>query len=115
MRRQAAEDIVVSREKLRFSFSDVVLPDELIDALGPALISQRAIFLYGPSGTGKFTISERLIRVFDDTVAVPYAVEVEGQIITLMDPAVHQAVTIDGLAIDPRWVVCRRPFLAVGG
>jgi hypothetical protein len=115
VRRQAAEDLTVNREKLRLSFADIVLPDELLDALGPALISQRAMFLYGPSGTGKSTISERLIRVFDDAVAVPYAVEVEGQIITLMDPAVHEAVEIDGLAIDPRWVVCRRPFLAVGG
>ena len=32
-----------------------------------------------------------------------------------MDPAVHEAVSIDGISIDPRWTICRRPFLAVGG
>ncbi len=115
VRGQAAQPVEVTREKLRGSFADIVLPSEILDALGPALISQKAIFLYGPSGTGKTTISERLIRVFEDTVLVPWAVEVDGQIITLVDPAVHERIEFEDLDIDPRWTVCRRPFLAVGG
>ena len=113
--RSQAGEINVTREQLEGAFSDIVVSSGLLDALGPALISQKAIFLYGPSGTGKTTISERLIRVFEDTILVPWAVEVEGQIITVADPAVHEPVRIPGLDIDPRWIVCRRPFLAVGG
>ena len=107
----------VTREKLRAAFWDIVVPDKLLDALGPALISQRAIFLYGPSGTGKTTISERLLRVFDDAIAVPYAVEVDGQVVILADPAVHEPVEVPQSSeeSDPRWVICKRPFLAAGG
>jgi DNA-binding MarR family transcriptional regulator len=112
-------DLGVTRETLREAFADIVVSDELLDALGPALISYRSIFLYGPSGTGKTSIAERLRRVFRDTVLVPYAVEVAGQIVVLADPAVHEKVALDqigeGVDLDPRWTVCRRPFLSVGG
>jgi hypothetical protein len=119
----------ISQEKLRRAFSDIVVEPALLDALGPALISQGAIFLYGPSGTGKTTVAERLMRVFDDAITVPWAVEVDGQVILLADPAVHQRVStgdiegmedfrrsgVNKLDIDPRWIMCRRPFVAVGG
>jgi len=105
----------INRGILRKAFFDIILPDNLLDAIGPALVSQRSIFLYGPSGTGKTTISERLTRVYDDAVLVPYAVEVDGQIISVGDPAVHEQLPLDGLDIDPRWMYCRRPFLSVGG
>jgi hypothetical protein len=114
VRRQAVQS-PVTRARLRDAFSDIVLSDSLLDALGPALISQNAIFLYGPSGTGKTTIAERLLRVFDDTVLVPWAVEHEGQIITLADPAVHHPVHFSDVDYDARWCLCRRPYLSVGG
>ncbi|HXJ40247.1 MAG TPA: hypothetical protein VNH18_13290 [Bryobacteraceae bacterium] len=105
----------VTRESLRRAFSDIVVRDQLIDALGPALISQRSLFLYGPSGTGKTTISERLPRVYEDSVLVPWAVEVEGQIVTVFDPAVHEQIGAPPLYLDARWVVSRRPLIAAGG
>ncbi|MDP9053768.1 MAG: AAA family ATPase [Acidobacteriota bacterium] len=113
----------INRDKLRCAFSDVVVEDRLLDALGPALISQDAMFLYGPSGTGKTSIAERLMRVFDDAVVVPWAIEVEGQIVMVADPSVHQQVDFaaapgglqDVPPVDPRWLVCRRPYVAVGG
>jgi hypothetical protein len=114
VRAQVAQ-VDVTREKLGRAFADIVVDDKLLDALGPALISQNAIFLYGPSGTGKTTVAERLVRIFEDAVVVPWAVEVDGQIITVADPAVHQQMAFNDLDIDPRWVVCRRPFLSVGG
>jgi len=107
--------VQITREKLRRAFGDIVVTDELLDALGPALISRGAMFLYGPSGTGKTTICERLTRVYDDAVVVPWAIEVDGQIIMIVDPAVHEAVAFPELDIDPRWLICKRPFVAVGG
>ena len=114
VRAQVAK-VDVTREKLRRAFSDIVVEDKFLDMLGPALISQNAIFLHGPSGMGKTTIAERLMRVFEDAVVVPWAVEVDGQIVMLADPAVHQRIAFDDLDIDPRWVICKRPFLAAGG
>jgi hypothetical protein len=114
VRAQVAK-VEVTREKLRRAFSDIVVDDKFLDMLGPALISQNAIFLHGPSGMGKTTIAERLMRVFEDAVVVPWAVEVDGQIVMLADPAVHQRIAFENLDIDPRWLICKRPFLAVGG
>ena len=80
----------LSRESLRQAFEDLVLPDNLLDALGPSLISHQSLFLYGGTGNGKTSIAERILRVYRDTVLVPYAVEVDGHIITLFDPVVHR-------------------------
>jgi hypothetical protein len=73
VRAQTAQ-VRINREILRRAFADAVIGDEMLDAIGPALVSQRSIFLHGPSGTGKTTISERLTRVYEDGILVPYAV-----------------------------------------
>jgi predicted ATPase with chaperone activity len=107
--------VEISRNSLRAAFSDMVIPDTLLDQLGPALIEQSSIFLYGPPGNGKSSLAERLLRVFQDSVFIPYAVEVDGQIISLYDPAMHQRVAEDSEDRDPRWVPCRRPCIIAGG
>jgi len=107
--------IQLSRESLRQAFSDLVLPDNLLDALGPSLIGHQSLFLYGGTGNGKTSIAERILRVYTDTVLVPYCVEVDGHIVTLFDPVVHQAVPSDEELLDPRWAVCKRPCITVGG
>jgi hypothetical protein len=56
-----------------------------------------------------------LLRVYHDAVLIPYAVEVDGQVILLYDPVVHQRIEIDDDELDPRWVLCRRPCILVGG
>src|SRR5216684_840221 len=89
VRMQAAE-VEISRDLLRTAFSDMVVPDGLLDQIGPALIEQSSIFLYGPPGNGKSSLAERLLRVYEDSVLIPYAIEVDGQVISVYDPAVHQ-------------------------
>jgi SpoVK/Ycf46/Vps4 family AAA+-type ATPase len=111
---QAAE-VDISRRTLRTALSDLVVTDELLDRLGPAIVSQSSIFLYGPTGNGKTSLAERLLRVYHDAVLIPYAVEVDSQIISLYDPVVHQQIEIDDEDLDPRWVLCRRPCILVGG
>ena len=49
---QAAQ-VRIDRKILRAAFSDLVVNDQLLDQLGPALISQNSIFVYGPTGNGK--------------------------------------------------------------
>ncbi len=107
--------VEVERRTLREAFSDLVLSDRLLDQLGPAIVSQKSLFLYGPSGNGKTSLAERLLRMYRDSILIPYAIEVDGKIVILFDPAVHQTVETGGAELDPRWVACRRPFIMVGG
>ena len=111
---QAAQ-VRIDRKILRSAFSDLVVNDQLLDQLGPALISQNSIFVYGPTGNGKTSLAERMLRVYQDAILMPYAVEVDNQVISLFDPVVHQKLDIDDPDVDPRWVLCRRPCIVVGG
>jgi hypothetical protein len=105
----------LDRKVLRQAMGDLVLTDSLLDKLGPAIIAQTSIFLYGPTGSGKTSLAERLLRVYQDAIVVPHAVEVDGQIIQLWDPVVHEPLPLDLPEMDQRWVVCRRPCVITGG
>lgn len=108
-------NVKLSRDSLRKAFDDLVLADGLLDQLGPSLIGHQSLFLYGGTGNGKTSIAERILRIYHDTVLVPYAVEVDGHIITLFDPVVHRPVFTTQETLDPRWVACERPCITVGG
>lgn len=108
-------DVNVNRNSLRSALGDLVVSDSLLDQLGPALVSQRSLFLYGPTGNGKTSYSERLIRIYQDSIVVPYAVEIDRQIMTVFDPVVHQPLPVESNILDPRWVVCQRPCITSGG
>ncbi len=111
---QSAE-VRLSRDSLRQAFHDLVLPDGLLDQLGPALIGQQSLFLYGGTGNGKTSIAERILRIYHDHVLIPYSVAVDGHIVSIFDPVVHRAVPCDDEMLDPRFVLCERPCLTVGG
>ncbi len=105
----------LNREILQRSFSDLVIAPELLDELGPAIHSDGAMFLYGPPGTGKTSVAERIVRAHDDYVLVPYCIEVEGQIITVFDPTLHEPIAEQPAGMDQRWVACLRPAVITGG
>ena len=113
-RAQAAK-LNVDRNSILGALDDLVLSDFIVDQLGPALISQRSLFLYGGTGNGKTSIAERLYRLHCDAIVVPYALEVDGQIIILYDPVVHERLDVEVPGLDQRWVVCKRPSITVGG
>jgi hypothetical protein len=105
----------LDRRSLRGAFSDLIINDRMLDQLGPALISQTSIFIYGPTGNGKTSLAERMLRIYQDSVLIPYGVEVDGQIIQLYDPVVHTRLELEDPELDPRWVLCKRPCIVVGG
>jgi predicted ATPase with chaperone activity len=107
--------INVDRRVLRQAFSDLVVSDKMLDQMGPAIISQTSIFVYGPTGNGKTSLAERMLRVYQDAVMIPYAVEVDNQIISVYDPVVHHPIDHDDEDVDPRWILCKRPCILVGG
>jgi predicted ATPase with chaperone activity len=116
VRAQSVRDADVHEPDVRRAFGHLVLNRETLTQIGTAVVSGLSIFLYGPPGTGKTTIAEHLPAIYHDYVWVPYAVEIDNQIITLYDEHLHvassQAVSEDH---DRRWVLCRRPRIIVGG
>jgi predicted ATPase with chaperone activity len=117
IRGQSVRSMGVGPAGVERAFEELVLDRQTLTQLGTALVSGRAIFLYGPTGTGKTTIAETLTKLFyDDLIWVPYAVEVDAQIITVYDSVVHQRVDQPPVPDqDGRWVLCRRPRVMVGG
>ena len=113
----------ITPERVEEALASLVLAPELIATLGAALNSQRPLFLYGASGTGKTWLAEHLVDVVDGAIWVPHAIEVDGEIIQVFDPAVHRRIDIatDGDSLDRsrqpdgRWVLCRRPVVKLGG
>lgn len=111
------------RHAMHTAFSDVVFDPDLIDRLGTAMGSGRAILLHGPAGSGKTFAARRLERAMHGTVLVPYALLVNDSIIRLYDPLIHECVELIDSAsplvldagIDPRYVCCERPVVYVGG
>jgi predicted ATPase with chaperone activity len=116
IRAQSVMDVVVHRPDLQKAFENLVVSDSMLDQLGAALVSGQSIILYGPTGTGKTLIVETLPRIYKDSVWIPHAVEVQGQIITVFNPLVHRSrEEIMAADCDRRWVLCRRPRVMVGG
>ncbi|GBC97842.1 hypothetical protein HRbin17_00337 [bacterium HR17] len=108
----------LTEQVLRDALSDLVVNERLIRKLGPAFNSGKSMFLYGNAGNGKTSIAERFARALRGGVLVPYALEVGGQIIRFFDSAYHEPIPVDEGAVqqsDRRWVLCKRPFIVVGG
>ena len=114
---QSVSNIEITPKDVNHAFRDLVLDSQTLNQIGTAVQSGRAIFLYGPTGTGKTTIAETFTRLFSQSqVFLPYAVEVDGQIITVYDSALHQRVRQPTDSDhDGRWVLCLRPCVMVGG
>ncbi len=120
----AAQSIAVERpqvEQLRRAFSDLVISDEMLGVLGPAINSGRGMFLYGSPGNGKTSIAERITRCFGNSIWIPRVLDLGGQLVKLFDPSVHEPISVPNeplyrrADIDARWVEIRRPTVVVGG
>ncbi|NVK13744.1 MAG: ATPase [Rhodobacteraceae bacterium] len=124
VKRQSIRNIQVTRDQLTNAMGHLVLPDSLLDHLGPAVSAGRSILLYGPPGNGKSSISNGIRDALGDHVYVPRAIEYAGQVITVYDPIVHTAVEQEQedpnalrrrRRFDERYVMCERPTVITGG
>src|SRR5713101_6460160 len=74
--RQAVTGISCTPDALRASFGHLVIKDDMFNAVGPAIVSGKSIFIYGPPGNGK-TAMARAIGDFMNTsggeIYLPYA------------------------------------------
>ena len=122
MRSQTIGDVVVSREQVQKALSHLVVNSKMLMKIGPAVNSGRSIFLFGPPGNGKTVIAKAMASMLGGEIVIPYAVEVDGQIIKVFDELNHQAVEdleassrSEGGRRDRRWIPIRRPVVVTGG
>jgi predicted ATPase with chaperone activity len=132
--RQTVTGLQCYPEALRAPFSHLVLKEDMFNNIGPAIISGKSVFIYGPPGNGK-TAMARSIGDFMNTaggsIFVPFAFLADESIVTVFDPSLH---TVDDTPLefgdeadatvrrllahgqaDARWVRIRRPVIVTGG
>ncbi|SMX27558.1 hypothetical protein TRP8649_01664 [Pelagimonas phthalicica] len=124
IKRQSIRNIQITRDQLTSAMGHLILPEDLIGNLGPAVGSGRSILMYGPPGNGKSSISNGIRDAMGDKIYVPRAIEYSGQVITVYDPIVHSAAEEDvdeskqlrrRAQFDRRYVYCQRPTVITGG
>jgi len=120
---QNQRKLSVNREDMMRVTEKLIVSTDMLDQLGPAVNSGTSIFLYGPPGNGKTTLSEAVGRfILGDDMWIPYAIDVDGQVIQIFDDINHELSDDQspmkygtGLMADPRWVRVKRPMIMVGG
>ena len=124
VKRQSIRNVNISRDQLTGAMGHLILPDGLLDQLGPAVSAGRSCLMYGPPGNGKSSISNGIRDAMGDKIFVPRAIEYAGQVITVYDPIVHSAAEaqVDDpnalrrkILYDTRYVRCERPTVITGG
>ncbi|HTU22042.1 MAG TPA: ATPase, partial [Gemmataceae bacterium] len=96
--RQAVTAIDVSPESLRAAFAHLVVSDELFGAVGPAIVSGKSVFIYGPPGNGKTAMAQSIGAFMNSCggeIFVPFAFLAENNIVTVFDQAVHERAEED--------------------
>jgi hypothetical protein len=113
---QTIRDLVIRRDALRSAFSDLVISEEFLDRIGPAVNAASSIFMYGAPGNGKTAVAERITAMIGGAIFIPHAVEVDGSIIMLFDELNHSPLPVpDGRRFDARWQRIKRPVVIAGG
>jgi predicted ATPase with chaperone activity len=118
----------VTSRIMRQALEGIILSQKTFHQIGPAVNSGTSMFLYGPPGNGKTSIARAIGSMTgSDTIYIPYAIYIDGQVVKLYDSVNHQLAADDdststgtgslrtGSRRDPRWVRIRRPFVVVGG
>ncbi len=106
-------------ERLAKAYDHMVVTDEMLDQIGPAVSAGKSLLIYGKPGNGKTYIAEALARIQTTDIYIPYAIEYQGGIIQLFDPTCHHQVEVPEhdthCEADLRWIRIRRPFITSGG
>lgn len=118
----------LTREALDQAYRHMVVSDEILSQIGPAVNSGKSFLIYGQPGNGKTFLAEALFNINTTPIYIPYAIECQGQIIQVYDPLYHQPLDnpADGLSImatavsdnfghDRRYFRSKRPFITTGG
>ncbi|QFU22957.1 AAA family ATPase [Shewanella eurypsychrophilus] len=121
--KQSSRRKAITFEMLQNGLKALVLPNELLHKIGPALNSSRPVLIYGPPGTGKSYLCRNLNSTLGDSVLIPYAISIGNEIIQVYDPQLHHRIDDEASnnqldlvqGHDPRWIKCKRPLRITGG
>ncbi len=123
---QSVRNLHVTRADVMQAYRDVVASPLVLDQMGAAMNSGRAIFIYGQAGSGKTFLAERLCGLLHGSIAVPYAIMIDAEVVPFYDPVQHQpaaelaaereAEPERHRTLDARWVRgVQRPAALTGG
>jgi hypothetical protein len=91
--RQGRQRTTVKDIDLRQVLSNLVISDALFQRIGPAVNSGTSMFLYGPPGNGKTSISRAIGNLtLSENMYIPYAIYIDGLVVKLYDEVNHQLV-----------------------
>jgi hypothetical protein len=107
----------ITQPEVRAAFRGVRVEAALLDSAAATLNAGRPLLLYGPAGSGKTFIAERLGLLLRGDVPIPYAIYVGGEVVQIYDPLVHRDAPLvsQTTRVDRRWRMCRRPVVISGG
>ena len=106
----------LSPKFVKKALSHLVLPDVTLQSAGLVANSRRSLFMFGEPGNGKTSIAVALHSAQPGEVWIPYAIEVDNQIIKVYDQHNHVRVEeAESNGYDKRWIKIKRPLVVVGG
>ena len=116
---QSTAKKVIKLDDFRKALSGLHITPDKQSQLAQAVNAGRGLFLYGPPGNGKTTVAEKLMGCYPDSIWIPRAIGVSGDVIRVFDSAVHEILDPEkhgfGADYDKRWVLIKRPTVVVGG
>ena len=128
VRLQRLEAGWLTKDMLNAAYRHMVVSDQILSQIGPAVNSGKSFLIYGQPGNGKTFLAEALFNLQTTPIYIPYAIECQGQIIQVYDPIYHQpldspveslsvlaSAVSDDFAYDRRYFRSKRPFIMTGG
>ncbi|WP_305907139.1 hypothetical protein Q9L42_017530 [Methylomarinum sp. Ch1-1] len=120
---QSVQNCKITHDQVQAQFKEVTINPRLLDQLGSAMHSGRAIMIYGHAGTGKTYICKQLTKLLGESILIPYAITIGESVIQMFDPVVHFPIKKESTSTsallheghDPRYVECERPVAISGG
>ena len=100
-------------DQVAVALDGLEVPPGVVESVRAAVNSRGSLFLYGAPGNGKTSLARRLVALQGGPVLVPVALDLEGEVVRIFDPAVHRMHGEQPR--DHRWHLVERPLVQVGG